>query len=105
MFVVGIGQVHFPRERDFDFAFFFVLGADFARRVAPAFADLAFFARCRRGFMPSPLAITTRPSSFHSAATLRRSSPGASIGVSRMKVRAASSGWFKMRPKASRPIL
>src|SRR5271156_7083510 len=105
MFVVGIGQVHFPRERDFVFAFFFVLEsvvvleAVFARRDAPAFADLLFadaalarFARCGRGFIPSPFAVTTRPSNFHSAATFRRSSPGASIGVSRMKARAASSG-------------
>src|SRR5580704_8232652 len=86
------------------FPLFRVFGLLDAPEDLPDFAPLALV-RCGRGFMPSrPVAFTVRPISLHRAATLRRSSPGLSIGVSRIKALPASSGLLRILRKASRPI-
>src|SRR5262249_6400704 len=83
---IVFGQDYFPRALDFDFVR--ALTILFGRRE-----DLRR-AGCWRGLKPSraPVAGTILPSSFQTEATLRRSSPGLSMGVSRMKARPASNG-------------
>src|SRR5580704_17290207 len=89
---IVFGQAHFPRA---------LLRAIFRRRfVASALrvytfpGALAWLFFLRRDFIPSRPPVTGRitPVSFHNAATFLRSSPGLSMGVSRIKARPASKG-------------
>src|SRR3984893_18296123 len=94
---IVVGQFHFPRCLDFAVVVF--LG------TFPSFWDGFLLAR-RRDLVPNrSLAVTSRPTNLHSAATFLRSSPGLSIGVSKINARPASRRWVKIRRNAFDPIL